>query len=595
MFGKDKSIEKQYHLLIAQYTSSAQRFLKISRALGLTRFLIFLALLYCLYLFLRSRGEPVFLLWSGLCLIIFLVLIRIHLRTKAKKDLADSLLWVNKNELCTYNGADSELNDGRHVGADLTKEDDLDLFGPRSLFHLLNRCSTYSGIRCLGESLIKPPLDIALIKERQSAVRELSHNISLRQEVLAQGLLLDDLSRPDSLQKDFNWPGVPNFFSLGWNILLIAWPIIMIGLSVHFCLTLNAYPLITALLLGLGISGTQLKHTQKGSQLVSGKSKLWSRYAVLFQVIQESDLENSLLNDIKAEISEAYFSVRNLARLSSAYDQRLNLLVFIFLNAYFLYDVHLNRRLSKWIGRHQPFLAGWIEQLGFFESMASLATFHFNYPGYSFPVLTDQRIMHCEELGHPLIQEEKRVHNHIRFGPEKHLFIITGSNMSGKSTFLRTIGLNQILAMLGGPVCARSMKIKPLPIYSSIRISDSLQEETSYFYAELKKLKEILFNLDNESSGLVLLDEVLKGTNSEDKLYGAKKLIEKLVHQDALIFLATHILPLSDLAEGYPSSIENYCFESTIEQGTLHFDYKLRKGVAQHRNATFLMEQMGII
>jgi DNA mismatch repair ATPase MutS len=198
-------------------------------------------------------------------------------------------------------------------------------------------------------------------------------------------------------------------------------------------------------------------------------------------------------------------------------------------------------------------------------------------------------------MGHPLIPASRRIANDLTVGRNESLILVTGSNMSGKTTFLRTLGVNLLMAECGLPVCATSFRFTPLHLLTSLRISDSLQEQTSYFMAELKKLQKIIGQLHTGAPALVLIDEILRGTNSEDKTFGSEQFIRKLLGHRCLSLFATHDLSLGELEHQLPGRISNYCFESVIENNELHFDYRLQRGIAHNRNASFLMEKMNII
>lgn len=595
MLGKEKMPKSIYTQLIDDYTQQVSRQQSKSRMIGWTRLFIFVLLLFFSYKFLSPATHPVFLVLVIVLCILFLMLIKVHQNVKFKRDLSSKHLEINLNEQSVQGGNPSIFRDGNSLVGEHRFAADLDLFGNGSLFHFINRCGTYTGLIHLSNVLKDPFIQPSEILERQASVQELSLKTKLRQNVLAHGMLLELLQDSESLNSNFKIAKPNNYFAWWWSGLLIIWPIIMVGLTIYFFRTLDVYPLLTGILFALTVVGLQAKKTQYHSTLISGKSTMWKLYATLFDIITSETYETKLLQKIKHNLNEATHGTASLAKLGNAFDQRLNMLAFVILNSYLLYDIHMNRRWIKWVNSFGSKLSKWIDELGLFESLSSIATFQFNHPEFAIPKLTEEITIQGVDVGHPLITDQKRVHNDFAFGPKKNLFIITGSNMAGKSTFLRTLGVNCILAQIGSPVCAKNFSLKPMPIHSSIRMSDSLQEETSYFFAELKKLQQILSDLDKGIPSLVLLDEVLKGTNSEDKIYGANELIKKLVKKDALIFLATHILSLGDLEKQYPEAVENYCFESTINEDELHFDYKLKTGVAQQKNATFLMKKMGII
>jgi DNA mismatch repair ATPase MutS len=230
------------------------------------------------------------------------------------------------------------------------------------------------------------------------------------------------------------------------------------------------------------------------------------------------------------------------------------------------------------------------------ECLNSFSTFRFNNPDYCFPSVSEgSLVIEAKQIAHPLIPEKERVPNDFAIGIKDRLQLITGSNMSGKTTFLRTIGVNLLLARCGAPVCAGYFCFSPMLILTSIRISDSLQEHTSYFMAELKRLKQIILSLQKDQTALVLVDEILRGTNSEDKTQGSRQFIRKLLQYHCVALFATHDLSLSVLENEYPGAVANYCFESIIKDNELDFDYTLQKGVAKNKNASFLMKKMEII
>jgi DNA mismatch repair ATPase MutS len=266
--------------------------------------------------------------------------------------------------------------------------------------------------------------------------------------------------------------------------------------------------------------------------------------------------------------------------------------------------------LEKWKEANKAFFPRWIDAVGSIECLNSLATFAFNNPGYQYPepmaarepssgasadATSSPLFLSATKIAHPLIPAAERITNDFTIGQPDRLILVTGSNMSGKTTFLRTIGVNLLLAQCGAPVCADRFSFTPMQILTSLRVSDSLQEHTSYFMAELKKLQKIIHRLRTGEPSLVLIDEILRGTNSEDKTYGSEQFIRRLIQYQCLSLFATHDLSLGQLEQELPGIVANYCFESTIEDGNLHFDYRLQRGIARNRNASFLMKKMEII
>lgn len=246
-----------------------------------------------------------------------------------------------------------------------------------------------------------------------------------------------------------------------------------------------------------------------------------------------------------------------------------------------------------WKRTHAQHITPWLTVIAEVEVLHSFATFAYNNPTFAYPSLNDQQLISFEGLGHPLIPAKDRIDNSISFALHRFM-ILTGSNMSGKSTFLRALGVNMLLASMGLPVCAQKATIHPMPLLVSMRLSDSLSDGKSYFFAEINRLRSIMETLA-QAPCFVLLDELLRGTNSEDKQSGTFKIIEKMVLLKAIGVIATHDLEVCALSEKYPKVLQNKCFESQIVHGELYFDYTLKEGICQNKNATFLMEKMGII
>jgi DNA mismatch repair ATPase MutS len=288
--------------------------------------------------------------------------------------------------------------------------------------------------------------------------------------------------------------------------------------------------------------------------------------------------------------------IKQLSDLLSLMDSNLNLLVSVILNGLFLFNIHLLRAVESWRVKHRKMVPVWFEVLAEADALASLGNLAFNNPGYTYPVPVSADFQFTgEKIGHPLILQGTSVTNDIDISGWNQFRIITGANMSGKSTFLRTIGANLLLAMMGAPVYAAKLIFYPIEIHSSIRTNDSMAKRESYFYAELRRLKEIIGELERGKEKLILLDEILKGTNSSDKQTGSIALIRQLMKYKLAGLFATHDLALGELVNHYPHNIRNLCFEIRITGDRMEIDYKLLPGVCHNLNASFLMKNMGII
>jgi DNA mismatch repair ATPase MutS len=332
--------------------------------------------------------------------------------------------------------------------------------------------------------------------------------------------------------------------------------------------------------------------------LISKKQAILDQYASILAVFNTMDPHGAAaLQELQTRTSTAHRAIRRLSQLASFFDQRLNVLVNIFLNSFLLYDLHCMAALEKWKETYKDRFHEWIDAVGDIESLNSLASFAFNNPAFIYPAPLQGPGLQfaATNLAHPLIPDAERIANDCYIGKDQRLILVTGSNMSGKTTFLRTTGVNLLLAQCGAPVCATAFSFTPMQILTSLRVSDSLQEHTSYFMAELKKLQRIIHSLRGGIPSLVLIDEILRGTNSEDKTYGSEQFIRKLLQYPCLSFFATHDLSLGSLEKEMPGLVSNYCFESIINGDELLFDYRLQQGIARNRNASFLMKKMDII
>jgi DNA mismatch repair ATPase MutS len=315
----------------------------------------------------------------------------------------------------------------------------------------------------------------------------------------------------------------------------------------------------------------------------------------LLRVFNLEKYNSTHLRDLSSITHEAEVKITKLASLLTALDARLNFMTNIVVNGLLLYDLQCVYRLEKWREENGELLAGWLDALAEIEVTNSLSTYTFNHPHYAFPVFSETQHIKAEALGHPLLAESVCVSNNFRAGDPQSVLLITGANMAGKSTFLRTLGIAIVLAYNGAPVCAKSFSCSVMHLRTGMRTADSLKDQQSYFYAELNRLKSITEELRTKKPLLILLDEILKGTNSTDKQAGSMALVKQLIDQPCLALVATHDLALGVLEENFPQQVKNYHFEPTIENDELSFDYKLKEGIAEKMNATFLMKKMGII
>lgn len=587
-----------YEEKIALYTGQVRAVQKKQALIAGLRLLTFGILAFLAYRFVRE-GFPQELLWAGLlCLGAFAGLVLLALQYRDRRALLEKLLFINTNELGVLKNEPNQFEDGAAFLSHESYLDDLDIFGPRSLFHLLNRTTTHHGKEQLAQRLQHTLLSPDDIKMHQHAIRVFSSQVEARQSIIAQGLL--NREGKGNLHGLAGWLEAPPVLLRKKWVLIIRWILIVynIGSLLAWAVTGNYSPLVAGILAGWGLSGLFAGYIGQQHAQLSHKHDILEQYQTILRAFSTVDTgESDILRAMQAETASARQAFRSLARLSNFFDQGLNFLVSFFLNNLFLYHLYCTIALEKWKEAYKKRFPAWIELVGNIECLNSFSVFAFNSPDYVYPLPSADRELHieAEKMAHPLIPAGDRVPNDFSAGKNERLILVTGSNMSGKTTFLRTVGVNLLLAQCGAPVCAGSFSFTPLQVLTSLRVSDSLQEHTSYFMAELKKLRQIIDRLQSGQGSLVLVDEILRGTNSEDKTNGSEQFIYKLLRHHCLSLFATHDLSLSVLEKDAPGAVSNYCFESVIEDGELHFNYRLQQGVARNRNASFLMEKMGII
>jgi hypothetical protein len=528
--------------------------------------------------------------------VIFIILVSKHSDLIKKRDITLHKLEINQTELSALNGTfysedhGTDFTNGAHEFSH-----DIDLFGEYSFFFYLNRTVTLEGRSKLAELITSNKINA--VKEKQEVVQELSEKVKWRQHfsALASLVKVDD---PAVHVSDYITKYQPIFSKKTRRIPLLfsLASLIVIGLTIFQVI---GFSLLTAwFFLGLGIAGSFVKRTQKIYN-ESGKAKnTFEQYYPLLQQIEEEEFTGKRLQSkqeiIQDKSEKASQIFKDFARILNTFDQRNNVFVAFLGNAFFLWDLRNACRVERWIETHKAVVPQLFQVISFFDAQNSLANFSFNHPNYVFPeILIDENVViKAEDLGHPLLNAEDRVDNNFNIEQGK-FFIVTGANMAGKSTFLRTVGLSLVMANCGLPVCASSFQYKPIKLITSMRTSDSLAQNESYFYAELKRLKYII-DLMKNSEYFIILDEILKGTNSKDKAAGSMKFVEKLVSFNSTGIIATHDISLCDLDSEY-SEIQNYFFEAEIRDDELYFDYKLKNGVCKNMNASFLLKNMKII
>ena len=488
---------------------------------------------------------------------------------------------------------------------------DLDVFGKSSLFQLLDATSTRFGEEVLARWLSGEETsgDFAqAIRSRQAAVKDLAPRITLREELAVVGSLLDE-GKPDP-RPFVMWAGQSGAaqsspLPASLRILAIVMPLLAIGTAVAASAgILPRAAFLAPFVLCLVVLALLRPRLAPSLEAASSKETALSRYAGMLSILENETFEAPALVALQKRLRESGASatkeMASLSRIVGFLDARNNEVFRLFIGPVLMWDVWCALALDAWRSRAGRVAFGWFRALAELEALASLAGLAFERPDHTFPEPTEGGTFEAVSLGHPLIEADKRVSNDVILAGPGHAMVVTGSNMSGKSTLLRAIGINAVLANAGAPVCATSMKIGRLVVATSMRVSDSLDEGTSRFYAELKKLKLVLDLARKAKKGevhgtvLFLLDEILHGTNTRERLIGARAFLRGLLEQDAMGAVSTHDLGLGDLEGEMPGQVRNIHFEEQVEGEVMTFDYKLRQGIVQSSNALRLMRIVGL-
>ncbi|MBL4753350.1 MAG: hypothetical protein JKY52_07130 [Flavobacteriales bacterium] len=531
---------------------------------------------------------------------LFYNLVKQHSRLDFTKLQLSMLIKINEEEINRLAGNNSEYNTGEeYIDMDHPYAADLDLFGKGSLFQYINRTSGNSGRECLAKWLLETAEEKEILL-RQDAVTELKNKIDWRQDFQAIGRLTKEKEHDLDLLVD--WLNDPAYFSniKIYEIILTILPfatITLLFLSI-FLIPITIPGIL--ILVQIWIIRENRKKIKPYYLKTQGKYEVLLKYEGLIESIEGERFTSEKLMLLRNHITEsrsnktASENINSLAKIVNAFDWRLNM-IYPLINAVFMWDIQCILRLEKWKSTFKDEMRTWFTSIHEIDALSSLGTFYFNNPEFTMPKITSSKfVVKAGNLGHPLINESSRICNDLDMDGTGKFILITGSNMAGKSTFIRSVGLGLVLATTGAPICADHFEFYPMKIYTSMRVKDSLDDGESSFYAELKRLKLILDNLNKKEKVMVLLDEILRGTNSEDKHTGSKAFIKQLTKYHCMGLIATHDLELGGLADQFPEKIKNCCFEVLIKGEKFTYDYKLKEGVCQTLNATVLMKHMGI-
>lgn len=568
--------------------------------ISMLRLTLFIAGVAGIYFFFSQ--TPLLIICICLTFLPLFILVKIHNRFFIRKEWLETQARIIQEELQALSGDYSSFEDGKeYVNPEHPYSFDLDIFGRRSLFQSINRTCTFFGKARLAKWLQNHLHEKTSIEKRQEMVREISEHTLFREQFRVAGLVHHGQS--SDAEKIQAWSQSPaQYLHAGW-VKAFIWgvPVInslllitsLIGWTSFSCLGLS-FGIFLVLSFGIIKRATYIQETY------GKKLKSLNGYARLIALAKAEDWKSAGMLELMERFNlNGQSPVQALQQLSKELDRldlRNNQFLYVLLEGSIFFQLQEIVRIERWKVRYGQYISEWLETVGELDALCSLGTFAYNHPQYTYPELTEKPFCFlATQMGHPLMPASQCVKNDATIPSRPFFLIITGANMAGKSTYLRTIGVNYLLACVGAPVCCEKLKLHPNQLITSLRTSDSLSDNESYFFAELKRLKRIIDLLNQGQQLFIILDEILKGTNSMDKQKGSFDLIRQFMQLKANGIIATHDLLLGSLIKQFPEEIRNYCFEADIKDNELTFSYKLREGVAQNMNACFLMKKMGII
>lgn len=576
------------------YNDKLKRIKQTLLWVGMVRLSIFLITALLFYML---RGQINYAVLVGVVgFILFLIVLSKNEDIRSERKRIERLIKLNaielrvlKHDLEGIDGGDKWVSDMHYYNQDI------DLYGQGSIFQLLNRTASKNGERQLANLLNAN--DVAAIAQKQALIIELKGQPKWRQQFQTSLSMIESEVEHDEIE---HWiqnytPTIPKLFKflptiftvlstaafIAYGFDLIAGSLLLLWFFVGVLITFPFLKKIT----NLYLSASKLK-------------EIFNHYSIVLLQIENASFSSALLGkekeQIRTESRAASLILKDLSKEINSLDQRNNFLFAIGANAFLLWDLRYAYRIEAWLRQYKNLTSNWFDTIAKFDAYNSMANYAFNYSDHVFPSLIEQDdlFLSASNLGHPLLKDDQRISNDVTID-QSDFIIITGANMAGKSTFLRTVALNLVLANVGLPVCATSFAFRPMKLITSMRTSDSLVNDESYFFSELKRLKFIVDELKREPY-FIILDEILKGTNSKDKEEGSKKFVMKLVGSGSTGIIATHDLSLCTLSNDIPQ-IKNHYFDAEIVDDELYFDYRYKDGICQNMNASFLLRKMEIV
>ena len=589
-----------YQSEIKKYEEISDQYKRSANAAGTVKLVLFLLFLASLYYTMTDFGSSLYKLITVALLVIQAAAWIYHSHLNDIIRHAQGIIEVNQRHLMRMDGRWSEFPD---IGEEFIDSEhpygcDLDIVGRKSLFQYINTTHTPFGRQALADDLLHSQYTGEEITTRQEAIAELTNDTRFASELEYLFTQTESRSETDTLAQSLKNPR----------------PFIKNGILRYL---LTYLPVLTVILAGAALIFKYEPFYTPAAALIILQAVFWfagsaaannylkgittlpyrlNAYNDVIELFADAEFSSAELKQMQSTLAgsdvSALQAMKELSKTAGKAGLRNNVISYFILNILLLWDYECSFLFSNWKMKYGPYCEKWFHTLGRLESLLSFAALNNVCSQTCFPQLTHKRQAAAEQLGHPLITNSDRVTNTLNL--KDNILIISGSNMSGKTTYLRTVGINIVLARAGAPVCAKSMSCADFQLVTSMRIADDLNEGISTFYAELKRVKCVLDSAKSNPDTLFLIDEIFRGTNSVDRLSGARTVVTRLSRIGVVGMVTTHDLELCDLHQQIPN-VRNFSFSENYEDGKICFDYKLRSGKSKTTNAKYLMELVGIL
>lgn len=544
-----------------------------------------------------AQGFSMAFFW----IILFIFLVIKHQKIIDKEKTADNMVKINKKYIDRINGEwmEFENNGHQYSNADHSYTKDLDIFGHASLFCWINTSNTFFGKQILKKLLECPNKNKEDILKRQNAVSELAKKIDFCQKIQCEGMGVDQISCDPSSLLEYSENNSKMFSKSGIEYVFYALPFLTV-LSMVICFigkTLSLWIPVVLIVIQALINLAGLWKVMAVLRPLSSYKERVKSYQKILKIIEDEKFEDSYLLELQSRLyhknKRASAQIKDLEKIVEACDAMNNDILAIISNLFLFWHFHCVFALENWKDSSGKSIRQWLETIGMFEALGSIAVISQTNPDWVMPSFNDKKVyIDAHNIGHPLINHKKRVNNSINI--DRSICIITGSNMSGKTTFLRTIGINLVIAYAGGAVCAKKFDTSIMDIYTCMRVSDDLSKGISTFYAELLRVKMIIEASKEKKPMIFLIDEIFSGTNSMDRIAGAKNVLLNLSKEWIIGLISTHDFELCSLEKDSNGKIKNYHFSERYKNNTIEFDYKLKNERCTTTNAKYLMKMVGI-